>query len=30
MVVCLKRGANNLHIVQLMPMPLPPCHLLFQ
>ena len=26
MVVCLERGANDLHIVQLMP--LPPCHLL--
>ena len=28
MVVCLERGANNLHMVQ--PMPLPPHHLLLQ
>jgi len=26
MVICLEGGANNLHMVQLMP--LPPCHLL--
>jgi len=26
MVICLKRGANDLHVVQLMP--LPPHHLL--
>jgi len=25
-VICLERGANDLHMVQLMP--LPPCHLL--
>ena len=28
MVICLERGANDLHMVQLMP--LQPCHLLFQ
>ena len=28
MVICLERGANNLHVVQLMP--LPPHHLLLQ
>jgi len=27
MVICLQRGANDLHMVQLMP--LPPRHLLF-
>jgi len=27
MVICLERGANDLHMVQLM-MPLPPYHLL--
>jgi len=28
MVICMKRGANDMHMVQLMP--LPPRHLLLQ
>jgi len=30
MVICLQRGANDLHMIQLMPLPPPPHHLLLQ